>query len=332
MRWHWYFSSSGQPQRSRFASLRRRYPPCATALLTSPSRSKVGRPSRFTIQLLRRDGSNVTGGGDGRRLTVFTSPPPLRGGIQDRGDGSYEVELYHEWVTSTSPQHGLSNVTVLLDGHHTCGSPFIFGTDHQFAVRPRHGSAPIVVPPHVPSQRRAGGSAGAYATLVATPEFALGAIVLAHSLRAVRTRFPLVAMLTQRIDADTEALLQHAGVRPVSHALPPCCVSSRRAAHAATGPHPLAQPPQHAEAAGPARGRCGRGGSTPCTTPSRPSKLRSKSRRGSRSALRHRAAAQPRTGRGASLSCPRAAQARASCRAPGLATCERDAACPISTG
>ncbi|KAJ1481345.1 hypothetical protein T484DRAFT_1807634 [Baffinella frigidus] len=176
---------------------------------TGLSAAAVGRPSRFTIQLLRRDGSNVTGGGDGKRFT-------------DRGDGRYEVELYHEWVTKTSPEHGLSNVTVLVEGKHACGSPFIFGTDHQFAVHRRKGSprieppaleGPVVVGPVLVAHH--GGSAGAYATLVATEEFALGAVVLAHSLRSVGARYPLVAMVTARIDDETEALLRHAGVPPM---------------------------------------------------------------------------------------------------------------------
>ena len=58
---------------------------------------------------------------------------------QDLDNGSYAVELIHEWVTASAPHQGLTNVSVLLDQRHIPGSPFLFASAHQVAVSPRPG-------------------------------------------------------------------------------------------------------------------------------------------------------------------------------------------------
>ena len=55
--------------------------------------------------------------GVGRISKRLLAPLTLDQKKQDRGDGGYEVELYHEWVTKTSPEHGLSNVPPLRSPH-----------------------------------------------------------------------------------------------------------------------------------------------------------------------------------------------------------------------
>ena len=61
----------------------------------------VGRPSRLLVQLLDADGRNISRAGDAGRLVVSSSPPPYGGSMKDRGHGLYEIEVVHEWVTST---------------------------------------------------------------------------------------------------------------------------------------------------------------------------------------------------------------------------------------
>jgi hypothetical protein len=63
-------------------------------------------------------------------------------GDQDLENGSYAVELIHEWVTASNPHQGLTNVSILLDKKHVRGSPFIFASEHQVAVSPRPGPTP----------------------------------------------------------------------------------------------------------------------------------------------------------------------------------------------
>jgi len=105
----------------------------------------------------------------------------------------------------------MTNVSVMFDKRHIKGSPFIFTTVHQYAASPRKGTVPLPPPPERPSNGSRMG-AGAFVTLVATEEFALGALVLGDSLRRVGSRYPLVAMLTDSVGPATEATLEHAGL------------------------------------------------------------------------------------------------------------------------
>ena len=58
----------------------------ATVDGTGISSAAVGRPSTFTIHLIDAFGQPTLKGGEGSRLAVFTSPPPLGGHVK--------VELY----------------------------------------------------------------------------------------------------------------------------------------------------------------------------------------------------------------------------------------------
>ena len=97
----------------------------------------------------------------------------------------------------------------MLNGRHVGDSPYLFGSLHQLEFRPRPG-APAEVPPG--GKRGRGLIDGAYVTLVATDEFALGAVVLAHALRKVDAAYPLVALLTHHVGTQAEATLSQAGV------------------------------------------------------------------------------------------------------------------------
>mmetsp|Transcript_45675 Transcript_45675/g.143373 ORF Transcript_45675/g.143373 Transcript_45675/m.143373 type:complete len:345 (-) Transcript_45675:13-1047(-) len=173
--------------------------------------ASVGRPSTLTIQLIDSKGRNVSSSKDIlKRLVVSTAPAPLSGTIEDRGGGCFHVMIVHEWVTISAPEHGLTNVSVLLDGRHVGGSPFVYGTQHQFWVRPRNGTKEKELKAN---QRTASGKLpGAFVTLVATDEFALGTLVLAYSLTKVGSKFPFIAMITSKVSKHVHSMFRHAGI------------------------------------------------------------------------------------------------------------------------
>ena len=140
-------------------------------------------------------------------FTVFTSPPPLSGNMRDNGDGTYDVEIVHEWETVTSSARDVyTNVSVMVDGRHIPGSPYVYRSTHQYAVAVRQGSKPYR-PALKPSRRFA------FVTLICNDDFVTGALVLADSLQRSGASHPLVAMVTStKVSEESVALLRHFGV------------------------------------------------------------------------------------------------------------------------
>jgi hypothetical protein len=70
----------------------------------------------------------------------------MAGSMKDLGRGAYRVEVVHEWVTSTAPEHGLTNVTVLLDGRHVVNSD-TDTLDHTYTLD--HTPSTLNMPPRL---------------------------------------------------------------------------------------------------------------------------------------------------------------------------------------
>lgn len=164
------------------------------------------RPSFITVQLVDEWGSNITQGGMADSLSVSASPPPLSGSLLDNRDGTYTVEIVHEWETLTDSAGGVrTNITVLVEGKHVPGSPFMFRCTHQYAISILDASTKARR-----SQKQ--DRRFAYVTLLANDDFVHGALVLADSLERTNTPHPLIAMVTHTVSKESRDLLSHIGV------------------------------------------------------------------------------------------------------------------------